>query len=407
MTSNIAKLRGDFPIFHTKPDWAYLDAAATSQVPQVVLDAVSEYHCAYRASVHRGLYKEALRVTEVYEEARATMARFIHADASEEVVFTSGATGSSNMLALMLERTLDWKRGDRLLTTRMEHHASLLPLQQLAARNNLELEYIPLTKRNTLALSKLEGLLEEPPRIVSVMLASNVSGAINDVRRVARLAYKAGALVVCDATAAVGHMPIDVQSLGVDFLYFSGHKMCGPTGIGVLYGKRELLQDMEPAFVGGGMVEDVEDTYAQWRESPTRFEAGTPNIAGVIGMAAAATYLERHGLQHIRTYVEALTTYARERIGGIDGVHCVAVPAEKNVGIVSFTVEGIHPHDVVEIAARNGVALRAGHHCALPFHKVLGLNATIRASIYLYNTKRDIDLLAESVEEARKVFGVQ
>lgn len=407
MTSNIVKLRGDFPIFHAKPDWAYLDTAATSQVPQVVLDVMSEYHCAYRASVHRGLYKEALRVTEAYEEARATMARFIHAASSDEIVFTSGATGSSNMLAYMLERAHNWKRGDRLLTTRMEHHASLLPLQQLAARNNLALEYIPFTKRNTLALSKLEGLFEEPPRIVSVMLASNVTGAINDVRRVARAARAVGAIVVCDATAAVGHMPIDVQALGVDFLYFSGHKMCGPTGVGVLYGRRALLQTMEPAYVGGGVVEDVSDTYAQWRESPARFEAGTPNIAGVLGLAAAATYLERQGLQSIRMYVEALTTYAYEQLCSMEGVQCVAAVPTKNVGIVSLTVEGIHPHDVVEIAARNNVALRAGHHCALPFHAALGLNATIRASIYLYNTKADIDALVRSLEEARAVFGVE
>jgi cysteine desulfurase/selenocysteine lyase len=404
MTTNIKKLRSDFPIFHSKPEWAYLDTAATSQMPQVVLDAMSEYHCAYRASVHRGLYREAERATEVYEQARATLARFVGAT-SEEVVFTSGATGASNMLAYMLEQRIPWRKGDQIVTTVMEHHASLLPLQELARRKRLTLTCVPLGRDFGLSYAGADSAIVPGVQLVSVMLASNVLGTINNVRKIARRAHEVGALVVCDATAAVGHLPIDVRTLGVDFLYFSGHKMCGPTGVGVLYGRGDVLASCAPGFFGGGMIEDVTCESASWANAPHRFEAGTPNIAGVIGMAAAAEYLVAHDLAHVRTYVEALVVRATQELGSIPGVRLVAAPPERNIGIVSFTVDGIHAHDVAEVAARTGVALRAGNHCALPIHKALEIPATVRASFYLYNRIQDVDELGKAVREAQKIFG--
>ena len=269
------------------------------------------------------------------------------------------------------------------------------------------MRYIPLRGEKTLYYGAAKDLITERTKIVSVMLASNVLGTINNVRRIARYAHEKGALVICDATAAIGHMPVDVSALEVDFLFFSGHKMCGPTGVGVLYGKRELLQGMEPGRYGGGMVEDVTQEGAVWTGSPHRFEAGTPNIAGVIGLAAATDFLTVCDLTRVRAYVEALTVRAEEGLSSIPGVHVYAAPASKNVGIVSFVVDGVHPHDVAEISARHNIALRAGHHCALPLHKELGLNATVRASVYLYNTKQDIDRLVESVKEAQAIFSVE
>ncbi len=404
MRTNIKKLRDDFPIFHTKPDWAYLDTAATAQVPQVVIDAVAEFQCAYRSSIHRGLYREALRATEVYEQARGTVASFLNAESAEEVVFTYGATSSSNMLIAMLEHSGLFTEGDELVTTVTEHHSSLVPQSMLAQRLGLTMSCIPMKHSLLLDYEYARSVITQRTKLVSVMLASNVTGTIHNVRRIARMAHAVGALVACDATAAAGHLSIDVRALEVDFLYFSGHKMGSPMGIGALYGKRELLRDLEPGWYGGGMVEEVACTGARWTDGPQRFEAGTPNIAGAIGLATAVRYLAEHNMVAIRQYIEALLARAVEELRGIDGVQLFTAAPHLNVGIVSFVVEGVHAHDLAEIAAREGVALRAGHHCAMPLHEALGVSATVRASFFLYNTKHDVDALVAAVKKAKRIF---
>ena len=407
-------IKKDFPIFYEGKfyegkafvkNMVYLDNAATSQTPRVVLDAMEAYYTDYRANIHRGSYEEGEVASAAYEEARGKVAHFIGAD-PREVVFTSGATASSNMLVSMLEHSNIVRAGDEIVTTVMEHHSSLIPLQELANRQNFAVNYIGLTYGELrLDYEAAEKLITPKTKIVSVMLASNVTGAVNDVARIAEMAHKVGALVICDATAAVGHMPVVVKKLGVDFLYFSGHKMCGPTGIGVLWGRGELLEKLAPSVYGGGIVDEVTLEKATWRGVPARFEAGTPNIAGAIGLGAAVDYLENIGLENIREHSMALTKEAITRLEEVKGVRVIAEKeATKNIGIVSFVVEGIHPHDVAEILGREAVAVRAGHHCAMPFITALGVPATVRASFYLYNTMEDIEALVAGVKKAKEIF---
>lgn len=401
--------KSDFPIFDTNPELHFLDTAATSQTPSEVLDAVHAYYLAYRASTHRGLYAEAERATTAYENARASVAAFIgvHPD---EIVFTSGATASANMLTYALEHTLELSEGDEILVSITEHHSSLVPLQKLAERKNLVLKYVELARELNGELTReldydpVASLITERTKLVSVMLASNVLGTIHDVARITDLAHEVRAKVLCDATAAVGHIPVTARELGVDFLYFSGHKMCGPTGIGVLYGARRELGELEPGFYGGGMVDDVSRESASWCTVPARFEAGTPNIAGAIGLGRACAYLDGIGVDKIHEHVRELTAYLQEKLSAIDGVTVFSAVPEHNVGIASFTLEGVHPHDVAAVAASKNVAVRAGHHCALPLHSALSLNSTTRASLYLYNIKEDIDTLALSIEETKRLF---
>ncbi len=404
MNSAVPKLRADFPIFAVKPDWAYLDTAATSQVPQQILDTIAEYHCAYRAPVHRGLYREALRATQGYEDARAKIAKYIGAAHPHEVVFTAGATASSNMLTYSLEHSIDWHEGDEIVTTVMEHHSSLIPLQELAKRKKLVLKHIPLSHGEVLAYESVPGIITKRTRLVSVMLASNVLGTLNEVARIAEYAHAVGAVMISDATAAVGHVPVSVVDAGLDCMYFSGHKMCGPTGIGVLYATTAMLEWLHPGFFGGGMIEHTSLTDASWAPVPHKFEAGTPNIVGAIGLGAAFEYLQENDMGEITQYIQALVTRAIDALSHLAGVTVYAALPEHNVGIVSFTVAGVHPHDVAEIAARHDVAVRAGHHCAMPLHAALGVSATLRASFYLYNTMADIDALVASVREAQRIF---
>ncbi|MEK7538790.1 MAG: SufS family cysteine desulfurase [Patescibacteria group bacterium] len=407
-------IKKDFPIFGQGlgegQGFAYLDTAATSQTPKVVLDAMEEYYTKFRANIHRGTYKAGQTASEAYEDARASVARFIGAE-KQEVIFTSGATASSNMLVSMLEHSkfqgLPLEEGGEIVTTAMEHHASLIPLQELARRHDLDLKHLPLVD-NGVALNYdvVEKFITPKTKIVSVMLASNVTGVINDVARIAEVAHKVGALVVCDATAAAGHMSVDVKKLDVDFLYFSGHKMCGPTGVGVLWGRAELLKNLEPGVYGGGIVDEVTLARATWRGIPERFEAGTPNIGGVIGLGAAVKYLEKVGVDNVHAHSAKLAEEAIARLEEISGVRVIAErDGIKNVGIVSFVVEGVHPHDVAEILGREGVAIRAGHHCAMPLvTDALGVTAVSRASFYLYNTAEDIDALMNGVKKAQAVF---
>jgi cysteine desulfurase / selenocysteine lyase len=398
---DIAALRKDYPTL--EHGTAYLDTAATSLTPVSVIEVMDEYYRTYRASVHRGSYAEAERATEAYENARAKVAAFIGAS-PEEVLFTAGATASSNMLTYALEHSRDWGEGEEVVTSVMEHHASLIPLQQLATRKGLVLRHIPFGAGHSLDYDAIGTLITEQTVIVSVMLASNVLGSIQDVQRIARRAHEVGATVIVDATAAVGHLPVDVRALEADFLFFSGHKMCGPTGIGVLYGKEALLADLEPGFFGGGIVEDVSLTDAVWVRGVGRFEAGSQNVAGAIGLGIATEYLTAIGLPAIHEHVRGLTEYAQNILKNVDGIQLFSSPPEHNVGTISFTLDGVHPHDIAHITGRHNVAIRAGHHCALPLHTELGIPATARASIYLYNTEDDIDRLVQAVEAAKAVF---
>lgn len=390
----------DFPIFAQVPDLVYLDSAATSQTPKVVLDAMEEYYTNFRSNIHRGIYKMGEEASERYEGARASVARFIGAQ-PEEVIFTSGATASSNMLVRMLEESRVLKENGEIVTTVMEHHASLIPLQELAKRTGLALKLIPIQGES---LDFSQELINEKTALVACVLASNVTGTINDVRRLADLAHAHGALMIVDATEAVGHISVNVNELGADFLYFSGHKMLGPTGIGVLYGRKDLLENLNPSVFGGGIVERVDEQNATWTTSPKRFEAGTPNIAGAIGLGAAVKYLEAVGVENIHAHVRELTAYALDQLAQIPGVRLFASPAETNAGIVSFVVDGVHPHDLAQVAGRENVAIRAGHHCAAPLMRALGVPATARASFYLYNDTSDVDALVTAIKKAQEIF---
>ncbi len=406
MKLNLETIKKDFPIFREGLTFTYLDSASTSQTPQVVFDAMNAYYTRFRANIHRGLYEAGESASTAYEDARIKIARFIGGQ-KHEVIFTAGATASSNMLVSMLEYSGLIKEGGEIVTTAMEHHASLIPLQELAKRLNLDLRHIPLVEDSVvLDYSVVEKFITEKTKIVSVMLASNVTGTINDVARIAEVAHKVGAIVICDATSAVGHITVDVKKLGADFVYFSGHKMCGPTGIGVLWGRADILKTLEPGVYGGGIVEEVTLARAKWCGTPERFEAGTPNIAGVIGLGVAVDYLEKMGVENIHTHTQSLVAETIKELEKVSGVRVIAErDASKNVGIVSFVVEGIHPHDIAEILGREGVAIRAGHHCAMPLvTDELGLPAVARVSFYLYNTKKDITALISAIKKAQEIF---
>ena len=397
-------IKKDFPVLKSG-ELAYLDTAATSQTPQSVIDAVSDYYTNYRASIHRGLYPIAEKATQEYEKARERVAEFIHAG-TDEVIFTAGATASSNMLVYALENTLDLQEGDEIVVSITEHHASLIPLQEFARRKKLVIKHVPLANNFELDYDKAAELITKRTKIVSVMLASNVLGTIHDISKIVELGHKVGAIVISDATAAVGHIPVDVSHLDVDFLYFSGHKICGPTGIGVLYGKKERLNSLYPGFFGGSMIDVVEKDKATWADDVSRFEAGTPNIAGVVGLVATLAYLEDiGGMETIHDFVADLVKYAMQELGKIEGLTMYTMSnAQKNTGIISFTIDGTHPHDIAQIAGQNNVAIRAGHHCAMPLMGELGVSATARMSLYFYNTKDDIDRLILSLKKTIKIF---
>ena len=400
-------IKNDFPIFKNNPGLVYLDSAASSQTPEPVLRAMDEYYRGYRSNIHRSMYALGERATMAYEKARENVADFIGAQ-NREVVFTAGSTMGMNMLIYSLEHHLDLKPGDEVVTTVTEHHSGLIPLQELAKRNGLVLKHIPLGSDFHLDYTQAEALITDKTKIVSLSLASNVLGTINDVNKVASYARRVGALVICDGTKAVGHIEVNVRKLDCDFLVFSGHKMCGPTGIGILYGKEAVLETLPPSIFGGGMVEEVSLANASFRDIPARFEAGTPNIVGAIGLGAAVDYLRGVGMERIAQHTQALTGYALAQLGGIDGVELFAQKdTQSNAGIVSFLIRGIHPHDIAEIAGRRNVALRAGHHCANPLMKELGVPALVRASFYIYNDKSDVDALVEVIAEAKRIFGTE
>ncbi|MCP3013358.1 cysteine desulfurase [Nocardiopsis dassonvillei] len=417
---DVAAIREDFPILsRTVRDGrplVYLDSGATSQKPRQVLDAEREFYERHNAAVHRGAHQLAEEATDAYEAARETIARFIGADAGE-VVFTKNATEGVNLVAYALSnsatadeelRRFQVGPGDEVVVTEMEHHANLVPWQQLCQRTGATLRWFPVTDEGRLDLSGIADLVNERTKVVAFSHQSNVLGTVNPVREIVARAREVGALTVLDACQSVPHMPVDVAALGVDFLVFSGHKMLGPNGIGVLWGRRELLEAIPPFITGGSMIGVVHMEYSTWADPPQRFEAGVPMAPQAVGLAAACDYLSRVGMDRVAGHEHALTEYALERIGALEGVRIVGpTEAVDRGGAVSFAVDDIHPHDVGQVLDDRGVEVRVGHHCAWPLHRRLGVVATTRASFYLYNTQEDVDALVEAIRAAQKFFGTR
>jgi len=405
---NIETIRKDFPILsrqiNGKP-LVYLDNAATSQKPKQVIKAVSEYYRRHNANVHRGIHTLAEEATNLYEEARKKVARFINARSEREVVFVRNATEAINLVAYAWGRK-NLKRGDEILTTVMEHHSNLVPWQILARETRSTLKFLDIDEDGFLKLDDLEKLLTPKTKLVAVTWVSNVLGTINPVREITKAAHANGALVLVDGAQRAPHMPIDVQKEGFDFLAFTGHKMLAPMGVGVLWGREELLEKMSPFLFGGDMIREVSLKKTTFNTPPWKFEAGTPNVGGAVGLGAAVDYLLGIGMEKIRVHEGVLTQYALLKLRKIKGLKTFGPEkVEERGGVVAFTVEGIHPHDLATALDQDGIAIRSGHHCAMPLHQRLGLTATARASFYLYNTKKEIDFLVEGIEKAKKLFG--
>lgn len=389
----------DFPLLNNKRI-AYLDNGATTQKPKQVISAIAGYYLNKNANVHRGLYDLAQKSTSAYEQAHETVAEFINAG-FEEIIFTKGTTESLNLLAYSLCSTL--KEGDEIVLTQMEHHSNLVPWQQLAKEKKLVVKFIPITKDYELNIAEARKLINKKTKIVSVIHVSNVLGTINPVKELAKIAHENGALFIIDAAQSVPHMKVDVKEIGCDFLAFSGHKMLAPMGIGVLFGKKKLLEKMKPFLYGGDMISEVTFKDSTWNELPWKFEAGTPNVEGAVGLAAAINYLNSFGMENLKKHCNELAEYAIAELLKIKGLKIIG-PKNNRAPVVSFTIEGIHPHDMSEIAGRNNVAIRGGHHCAMPLMSVLKINGANRATFYLYNTKEDVDMLVSSIKKAKEVF---
>jgi len=401
------RVRADFPALsrtvHGHP-LVFLDSAASSQKPLPVLEAMDRVYRECYANVHRGIYAFSEEATLAYENARDRVASFINAPVREEIIFTRNTTEAINLVAYAWGRT-HIRSGDRILLTEMEHHSNLVPWQLLAQETGAQLVYLPITDNGLLRMDLLDSLLDEQVKLVAVTMMSNVLGTVNPVKEIVRRAHAAGAVVLVDAAQGVPHMPVDVQDLDCDFLAFSGHKMCGPTGIGVLYGKEALLEAMPPFLGGGDMIRKVEWESATWNRLPWKFEAGTPAFVEGIGLGAAVDYLTGIGMEAIAAHERELTAYAMERLSALPGLNIIGPPAHQRGGVVAFTFRGIHPHDVAHMLDMEGIAVRAGHHCAQPLHRRLGLTATVRASFYLYNTAEEVDALAQALERIGAMMG--
>jgi len=390
-----ASIREQFPILNQEVNGhplVYLDNAATSQKPLAVIEAVERYYKFANANVHRGVHTLGSRATDAYEGARERVARFLNARFAEEIIFTRGTTTALNLVAASYARSV-CKEGDEIVITPMEHHSNLIPWQQAAKATGATLKYIPLRDDGSIALEDAEKTITSRTKVVSVVHVSNVLGVTNPVKQIAEIAHRNGAVMVVDGAQSAPHMKIDVQDLGCDFFALSGHKMCGPTGIGALYGRRELLEKMEPIEYGGEMIDHVDLYESTWKDIPWRFEGGTPIIAGAVGLAAAIDFLEQVGLDRILEHEKMLSAYAIERLSGIDGI-TIYGPRENRAGLVTFNLGDIHPHDVATVLDSYGIAIRAGHHCCQPLMRWLKVSSTARASFYLYNTKEEIDRLA-------------
>jgi cysteine desulfurase/selenocysteine lyase len=404
---NVEQVRADFPIFsrliHDKT-LVFLDSAASSQKPLPVLEAMESAYRTCYANVHRGVYTMSEEATQAYESARDRVASFINAPAREEIIFTRNTTESINLVAYTWGRA-NIGPGDRILLTELEHHSNIVPWQLLVQEKGAELIYLPITDDGRLRLDRLDDLLDERVRLVAFTMMSNVLGTIPPAREIIQRAKDVGAVTFLDGAQGVPHLPVDVQDLGCDFLAFSAHKMCGPTGIGVLYGRRALLEAMPPFLGGGDMIRRVSLQESTWNDLPYKFEAGTPPIVEGIGLGATVDYLSQVGMTEIAAHEEELTAYAMERLSALEGMHIPGPSADQRGGVVAFTFRDIHPHDLAHLLDMEGVAVRAGHHCAQPLHERLNLMATARASLYLYNTRQDVDRLADALEQAARVLG--
>jgi cysteine desulfurase/selenocysteine lyase len=405
---DVQRIRADFPVLNVEVSpgvpLVYLDSGATSQKPLSVIERMDRYYRAENANIHRGVHKLAEEATADYEAARGKVAKFINAAKPKEIIFTRNATESVNLVAHTWGRA-NLKAGDVVVLTEMEHHANLVPWQMLAAERGIRLEFIPVTEEGLLDLSALPALMELKPKLVGFTAMSNVLGTITPAAEIIKAAHAAGAVTLIDGAQSVPHLPTDVRALDVDFLVFSSHKMLGPTGLGVLYGKEALLEAMPPFMGGGDMIKRVQLRSFTTNSVPHKFEAGTPAIAEVIGLGAAVEYLNEVGMEAIAAHDHELTAYALERLEEVPGIWIFGPSAEHKSSNASFTFKGVHPHDVAEILNRHGVATRAGHHCAMPVHEKFGIPATTRASFYLYNTKDEVDRLVESLYKVKEIFG--
>jgi cysteine desulfurase/selenocysteine lyase len=404
---DLTRIRSDFPILdrEVKPGTKviYLDSTATAQKPLQVINSMDEYYRQSNANIHRGIHTLAEEATAMYENARDKVAEFINAPSAKQIIFTRNTTESINLVAQTWGRE-NLQSGDVVILTEMEHHSNLVPWQILAAERNLQLEFIPVTSDGFLDGEEYQRLLNLDPRLVAFTHMSNVLGTINPAEEMIKLAHRSGATVLIDAAQSVPHFPVDVQELDADFLVFSGHKMCGPTGVGVLYGRRELLENMPPFLGGGDMIKKVHLRSFTPNAIPHKYEAGTPAIAEGIGLGAAIDYLKEVGLNAIAEHEQVMVSYALERLEEIPGVKVYGPEAEFRGGVTSFLLDGVHAHDVAQILDSDGIAVRAGHHCAMPLHDKLDVPATTRASYYLYNSIEEIDKLVDAIYKVKKIF---
>jgi len=397
--------RPDFPLLAANPGLHYLDSAATSQKPRVVLDAMREYYEHDNANPHRGAYDLSVRATERYHAARVRIARFLGVADADCLIFTRGTTESLNLVATAWGPA-NVGEGDEIVVTGLEHHANFVPWQQLALARGARFLVCPLTSDHHVDLVALRELVGPRTKVVAFSHVSNALGTVNDVRTIVGIAHGVGALAVCDGAQAAPHLRVGFDALGVDFYAFSGHKMCGPMGIGGLIGRRAILEAMSPYQFGGDMIEFVRDDHSTWNVLPHKFEAGTPNVADAVGLAAACEYLDGIGMDAVLEHERALVRLATERLRQIDGLRVYGPKPAERSGVVSFTVNDIHPHDLATILDQEGVCIRAGHHCAQPLMRRLGVSATARASFYVYNDERDVDALVKALDRAKTLFGV-
>jgi cysteine desulfurase / selenocysteine lyase len=402
-----AEVRERFPLLRSADGadrLVYLDSAATAQRPDVVLEAIAKFYRTDNANVHRGIYDLSRRATERFEGARAAIARFINAPDKAEVVWTRGTTEAVNLVAATWGQE-NVGRGDEILLSTLEHHSNIVPWQLLARRVGAHLRYVDIDEEGRLRLDQYEELISERTKLVALGHVSNALGTINPVTEVVELAHRMGARVLVDGAQGAPHLPVDVQALGCDFYAFSGHKMCGPMGIGALWARRQILEDMPPYQGGGEMIEMVLPDESTWAAVPHKFEAGTPNVGGAVGMAAAAAFLESLGRDEVRVHERDLVSYGLERLQSVDGLRLFGPRSpEERIAVFSFALAGVHPHDVATILDADGIAVRAGHHCTQPLMRRLSVPATTRASCYVYNTREDLDRLTDGLDRARQIF---
>lgn len=409
MALNVTKVRADFPILKRKiggKPLVYLDSAATSQKPRAVIDAIKRYYSEYNSNVHRSVHRLSEEATIKFEQSREKFARFIGAKTAKEIVFVRNATEALNLVVFSWARS-NLKPGDRVLLTEMEHHSNIVPWQILAKERGIKLDYIRINDDGLLNWQSFEELIKERPKVLSLAHVSNALGTINPVKQMAREAHRIGATVIVDAAQSVPHMPVNVADLECDFIAVSGHKMLAPTGIGMLYGRYDLLDHMEPLMGGGEMIKEVHLQDAQWNDPPWKFEAGTPNIEGVIGLGVAVDYLSKLGMQNVRQHEKDITKYALEQLSDVKGLVLYGTrDIEKRGAAISFNLGDIHAHDLATILDTQGIAIRSGHHCAQPLMERLKVPATARASFYIYNARKEIDVLVRALETARRMFKV-